>query len=349
MAFWRDWRGPLRGALTACLPSLLAAASVAAAQTPVPAAHPTPALTRGEALYESLFAAPTTLDHIGRVVVPVRVDGRGPFRFVIDTGASHSSVSPGLVRVLGLAVSKIPLIDLEGVTGSAAVPAVKIRSLRAGSLVIRDTAVPVLRTSMMAGADGILGVAGIRDITLMVNFGHNRVQIARELPPDMRFEDSRVHTEVVAGGLMAIPAYVGNVRVVAIIDTGSQRTLGNPALRAALHLTDAGGSLEPVTAVYGATKQVQMGRMVDSPVISVGPLRIAGVAPIYGSFHIFTVWGLAHRPALVLGMDVLGTVESLGFDFRRHDLFISGIRPSLWDPREAYETPVATEAPDKIH
>ena len=349
MRTWGNRRRLWRGAFTVCLPGLLTAGGVAAAQPPPAAAQHTPVISRRQALYESLFAAPTRLDQIGRVVVPVRVDGRGPFRFVIDTGASHSTVSPELVRALGLAASKMPLIDLEGVTGSAAVPAVKIRTLRAGSLIIHDTAVPVLRTPMMAGADGILGVAGIRDITLLVDFGTNRVRISRELPPGVRFEDSRVHTLSVAGGLMAIPAYVGNVRALAIVDTGSQRTLGNPALEAALHLTDAGGRLEPVTAVYGATQKVQMGRMVDSPVIAIGPLRIAGVALIYGDFHIFKVWGLEHRPALILGMDVLGTVDTLGFDFRRHDLFISGVRPSLWNPRQAHEMPRATEASKKIH
>lgn len=294
------------------------------------AVQPAPAATSGasvlstaDAQYDSLFACPTTLDHIGRVVVPVEVDGQGPFRFVIDTGASHSSISPGLVRKLGLAVSKVPLINLEGVTGSAAVPAVRIGMLRAGSLVIRNTQVPVLSTPMMAGTDGILGVAGFTDVTMLVDFERNRVRLARELGSDVRFDYSRVHTQVVAGGLMAVPAYVGNVRVLAIIDTGSERSLGNPALRDALHLQDQPGRPAPVTVVYGATQQVEVGRIATSPLISVGPLRIAGVDLIYGGFHIFKVWDLEDRPAIILGMDVLGSVDALGFDFRRQDLFVA--------------------------
>ena len=45
---------------------------------------------------DALLASPTTRDHIGRVVVPVRINGQGPFRFIVDTGASHSTVSPAL-------------------------------------------------------------------------------------------------------------------------------------------------------------------------------------------------------------------------------------------------------------
>ncbi|HXS19696.1 MAG TPA: aspartyl protease family protein [Steroidobacteraceae bacterium] len=324
MRICRHSRRFLQAALIACSGGMLAIAVAAdAVQSAVPASNGARVLSTAEAQYDDLFACPTTLDHIGRVVVPVQVDGQGPFRFVIDTGASHSSISPGLVHKLGLTVSKVPLINLEGITGSAPVPAVKIGTLRAGSLVIRNTQVPVLSTPMMAGADGILGVAGFTDMTMLVDFDRNRVRLARELGGDVRFDYSRVHTQVVAGGLMAVPAYVGNVRVLAIIDTGSERTLGNRALRAALHLQDEPGRPEPVTVVYGATKQVEVGHMAMSPIISVGPLRIGGVELIYGGFHIFKVWDLEDRPAVILGMDVLGSVDALGFDFRRQDLFVA--------------------------
>lgn len=314
----------LRATLIACVEGMLTVATASAAVQPsAPDDGDARVLSSAEAQYNALLACPTTLDHIGRVVVPVQVDGRGPFRFVIDTGAGHSSVSPDLVRKLGLIVSKVPLIDLEGVTGSAAVPAVRIGTLSAGSLVIHNTEVPVLRTPMMAGADGILGVAGFRNVTMLVDFQRNLVRLARELGGDVRFDYSRVHTQVVAGGLMAVPAYVGDVQALAIIDTGSERSLGNPALLAALHLQESPGRPEPVTVVYGATQQVEVGRMAVSPIISVGPLRVAGVELIYGRFHIFKVWGLEDRPAIILGMDVLGSVDALGFDFRRRDLFVA--------------------------
>src|SRR5688572_17412347 len=45
---------------------------------------------------EPLFASPTRIDRIGRIVAPVYINGQGPFRLVVDTGASHSTVSPQL-------------------------------------------------------------------------------------------------------------------------------------------------------------------------------------------------------------------------------------------------------------
>src|SRR6185437_11714875 len=76
-------------------------------------AAPADAAAKAAEEYDSLFACPTTLDHIGRVVAPVMVDGQGPFRFVIDTGASRSSVGPSLVASLGLKMSKVPSLELE--------------------------------------------------------------------------------------------------------------------------------------------------------------------------------------------------------------------------------------------
>jgi predicted aspartyl protease len=316
-----------------CLQSMLLAGlcSAVAAAAPGDAAAPTTVPTTAQAQYDSLLACPTTLDHIGRVVAPVMVDGQGPFRFVIDTGASRSSVGPSLVQALGLTMGKAPSLQLEGITGSAPVSAVTIDRLRAGSLSIQHTPMPVLWAPVMAGADGILGLAGLTDQTLLVDFEHNRVVLGTNLDPSVRFHYSRVHTEVVDGGLMTAVAYVGDVRVLAIIDTGSERTLGNPALQKALRVRNDPGQLEPVTSVLGATRQVEAGRIVAAPTIVIGPLRVEGVDLIYGDFHIFKLWKLDRTPAIILGMDVLGTVNALGFDFRHHELYVASAR-STGDP-----------------
>lgn len=332
-----------------CLQSMLLAGLGTAVAAPAAPADDTPPPT-GTAIkaaqeYQSLFACPTTLDHIGRVVAPVMVDGQGPFRFVIDTGASRSSVGPSLVQTLGLKMGTVPSLELEGITGSAPVSAVTIDRLNAGSVSIQHTPMPVLWAPVMAGADGILGVAGLTEQTLLVDFQHNRVVLGSALDASVRFNYSRVHTEVVDGGLMTAVAYVGNVEVLAIIDTGSERTLGNPALQKALRVHAPGpGQLEPVTSVYGATKQVEAGQVVASPVIAMGPLRVEGVDLIYGDFHIFKLWKLQRTPAIILGMDVLGTVKALGFDFRHHELYVSSAR-TTGDPFSdvhSYTSPTAS-------
>ncbi|MGH8201070.1 MAG: retropepsin-like aspartic protease [Steroidobacteraceae bacterium] len=86
-----------------------------------------------------LFASPTTLDHIGRVVASVMIDGKGPYRFIIDTGANHSTISPQLATALGLRPSLQLAMHVTGVTGSEDVATVPIEKLQAGALVISDS------------------------------------------------------------------------------------------------------------------------------------------------------------------------------------------------------------------
>ena len=95
-------------------------------------------------LVPSLFATPTTRDHIGRVVVPVMVNGQGPFRFIVDTGANRSTISPQLVRTLSLTPTEGSTVTVNGITGSAQTVYVAVDSLRAGDLLIDGTTLPVV-------------------------------------------------------------------------------------------------------------------------------------------------------------------------------------------------------------
>src|SRR4030095_13036457 len=81
-----------------------------------------------------LFAAPTRVERIGRVMTAVKVNGKGPYRFVIDTGASRSTLAPHLAKALGLTVPNGRRVVLNGVTGAAEVPTVIVDTIEIGAL-----------------------------------------------------------------------------------------------------------------------------------------------------------------------------------------------------------------------
>jgi predicted aspartyl protease len=285
-----------------------------------------PAAAQAETVTDDLllFATPTTRDHIGRVVAPVMIDGRGPFRFVVDTGASHSTVSPGLVQTLGLQTDTDSPILVNGVTGTANAPSVVIGNLQVGDLKLGPLRLPVVWAPMMAGQDGILGVAGLNVACISVDFDQNQVAVFRSATrPPRGFV--RVPAKKLKSGLITVSARVGGVRAVAVIDTGAQRSLGNLALRDAL--TRWRGREEPPsepTDVYGSTSEVVRGEIRGSPMISLGDVRIADVSLVYGQFHIFDVWKMNDKPAVIIGMDVLGSVNAFRIDFRTQDLYVLG-------------------------
>jgi predicted aspartyl protease len=273
---------------------------------------------------ESLFASPTTRDHIGRVVVPVMINGRGPFRFVVDTGASHSTISPTAATALGLTPDTVPSIVLNGITGSTSVSAVTVDKLETGALLLERTAMPVVWAPVLAGADGILGAASLTSQSLLVDFQHNKVVIAPRVNAPTRDGSMRVHAVRLPDGLMTINTLVAGVRVRAVIDTGAQRSLGNLALRDAIFEGHrSAGAMARVTSVYGATKDIETGEVLRVPVISVQSLRIQDVELVFGGFHIFKVWGMQEQPAMIIGMDVLGTTTAMGIDFKNQDVYLA--------------------------
>src|SRR3982074_3598920 len=74
----------------------------------------------------SVFAVPTRIDRIGRVLAPVKINDQGPFRFIVDTGASHSTISPRLAAALGLDPADEVRMRVNGITGTADVPSVSV-------------------------------------------------------------------------------------------------------------------------------------------------------------------------------------------------------------------------------
>jgi predicted aspartyl protease len=303
----------------------VAAADPIASTLPDPITRSTEGTAETPDIEDSLFASPTTRDHIGRVVVPVKVNGRGPFRFIVDTGANHSTISPDLVRVLGLKTNSTSLMTLDGITGAAQVSYVSVDQIQTGDLTIEDTTLPVVWAPVMAGADGILGAAGMSQKSLLIDFKRNQVSIASRVESNARKQAIKVHASRVAHGLLIVEALVGGVRTQAVVDTGAERTLGNIALRDALkqHSRSGRGFVAKLTTVYGATTEVEPGEIQSAPTISLGSLRMTDLAVVYGDFHIFKVWDMQNKPAMILGMDVLGTVASLNIDFKNQDLYVA--------------------------
>jgi predicted aspartyl protease len=298
-----------------CVLVLLPAITLAS-NTLVSAAKPDPS--------DMLFASPTSLDRVGRIVVPVLIDGKGPFRFLVDTGADGSLVSAALVSELGLVPYRIRNERVEGTTGTEDLPWVTIDTLSIGSIVKHAVRMPVSRSPVMSGLDGILGMAGFGAVRVVVDFHNNKVIVdrsSRGLPTSYLDIQARRSP----GGLLIIPARVGDIPVAAVIDTGATETLGNAALRKALLRESAESAAG--TQIYGVTRQVSRGGVAASPAVYLGPAAILGLKVVYSDIPIFKAWHLDSQPALIIGMNALGVVESMVLDYPRARVYLHPIPP----------------------
>jgi hypothetical protein len=279
---------------------------------------------------EPLFAAPTRLDRIGRVMTHVRVNGKGPFRFVIDTGASRSTLAPHLAKALQLKPSVGRNVMLNGVTGAAEVATVAVDSIEIGSLRFEKQNLPVIFTSIMGNADGILGVAGFQDQRIDVDFKRDRVSVLTSTGRRPHYSLVTARAERNDNGLMIVDVRVGRrIKAKAVIDTGAERTLGNLALQTALN-KNRRKKREPVSAVvHGATPDITDGDVQEVREATIGDLTLSNLEVIFADFHVFKLWGLDREPALLIGMDMLGVLERLVIDYRRNEVSMYGERAAM--------------------
>lgn len=269
--------------------------------------------------YKELYAAPTRADRSGRILAAVTINGHGPYRFILDTGANSSALSPRLVEELGL--PEVEGVHVHGVTGSAVLPAVHVESMQAGAVELPPAVLPVLPGNILAGADGILGVTGMQQMRIDVDFIHDRVTIGRSSGRRATSGYVTAKARLWQGGLLVVAGRVGSIPTRIIIDTGAERTIGNLPLRSAIKRRSRPGD-EFATSVFGATPDIESGIYFRAPRISVGPAKLTDQPVTFGDLYVFELWGLTDEPALVIGMDVIGRLERFVIDYRRREFMM---------------------------
>lgn len=291
------------------------------------------------------FAVPTTRDRSGRIIAPVMVNGLGPFHFMFDTGATRTILAASTLAKLGLIADPQNRISVQGVTASASVATVGIKTLDAGDLHFRNLTVPVLSGPVLKGVDGILGMDGLAGMKLSADFQHDRITIAKSRGARAPFAFSVIPIELVSENLLVAESHVGHVRVKAIIDTGGPQTLGNAALLEALTRDGANGQLVAVP-VIDATDNSQRGLRYRVSGVRLGAANIDNLIITFGDFGVFKVWGLDKEPAILIGMDVLGTLSDFVVDYRRHEVQLLVRPPELLSMPGNYGCPQRAAAPN---
>ena len=123
----------------------------------------------------------------GKPYVMVTINGRGPFRFIIDTGTgAEALVTPSLAEQLGLpTVGHATLSDPSG-QGGKRVPILLMESLELAG--VRFENVRAVQSEFFAESgtcQGLLGFTLFRDFLLTLDFPNRKVTLADgSLTPD---------------------------------------------------------------------------------------------------------------------------------------------------------------------
>ena len=275
-------------------------------------------------------------DRYQRMTVPVSIGGAGPYRFLVDTGAQASVVTP---RVRDEAMlTRDGKAQIVAMSSSALVDTYRLDGLQFAGRT-QDALTVALLQARHIGADGILGLDALQSMRVLIDFREGRITLAEA----GSLEGTRGYEIVVRarrklGQMVITDARIDGVRTAVVIDTGAQTSYGNAALRRKLRLRGSSDLLSTDVNGVEAVSSLGFARKMQ-----LGPLTLSGVPIAYGDSPVFASLELADRPALILGMQNLRLFDRIAIDFaRRRVMFdlprsVTGAeaRDRVFDPRRS--------------
>jgi predicted aspartyl protease len=208
----------------------------------------------------------------GRIYVPARVNGRGPFRFAVDTGASGMArADRSLVQALALP-ERGQASNSDGVS-TASAATTELASIQLDGLVRTDMEVITRDYAGTSGEEtkfsGILARGFFGDGLLVIDFPGKTLSFSREstLPADapgvLRYERA-----------FRVPVSIGAVQAVGNLDTGANVSFVLPR---ALYDTVARQPLLDAGRASLSNGKLDLDRGTVTGPFQVGALRLSDV------------------------------------------------------------------------
>ena len=252
-------------------------------------------------------------DHENRMTVPVTLSGAGPYQFLVDTGADRTAISRDLVAKL-----KLPTAggaELHSVSGVTSIRTARVSNVQLTRTPEHSIDAAVLDSAHM-GADGIVGVDLLRSQRIQFDFEKQTMSIVPAATPDFGYERGTivVRAKRKNGRLVVTDAVANGERLTVVLDTGSQVSIGNQALRRRL-LHDNLVSVERSIELESVTGQKITGDYMMVRELTIGGVGLTNLAVVFAEAHTFKQLGLNRRPALLLGMNAIRAFKKVSIDF----------------------------------
>jgi predicted aspartyl protease len=252
-------------------------------------------------------------DPENRMTVPVKLAGAGPYQFLVDTGADRTAVSRDIVSRLKLASAGG--VQLHSISGVSSVGTARINDVQLTRTPEQSIDAAVLESSNM-GADGILGVDLLRSQRVVFDFDKQTMSIVPAGTPDFGEEPGTivVRARRKNGRLVVTDAEANGERLTAVLDTGSQVSVGNQALRRRLlgnNLVDVDKRVE----LESVTGSKIIGDYMIVRELTIGGIGLTNLAIVFTDAHTFKQLGLDRKPALLLGMNAIRAFKKVSIDF----------------------------------
>jgi predicted aspartyl protease len=183
---------------------------------------------------------PLTWDSTGHVVVPALVNGKGPYDFILDTGADESAVYAWFAKSLDL--PKGESRELSGATGSEQMTVTRLSTLGVDGHVVGDIdADTVPDRSDGAKIAGIVGVDLMAHKLAVIDFACKTFALrpVEDVGADIVGKNAKLIKagSIGGGNQLTLPVTVNGVAGTAVLDTGSRSTQINSTFAAGVGIS----------------------------------------------------------------------------------------------------------------
>lgn len=253
-----------------------------------------------------------------RMTVPVRLSGSGPYRFIVDTGANRTAISSELASRLNLAAGQSG--EMHSTTGVSTVATARLPELQLTRKAVKQIDAPLLQSENI-GADGILGTDSLALQRVEFDFQAQTMAVVPANTPDFREEPGTIVVEARRknGRLIVTEATANGRNIVVVVDTGSQVTIANEALRKALRRSDLLPQTYPVDLI-SVTGDKLTGDYMFLRNLEIGGVALTNLAVVFAPAHTFHQLNLDNKPAILLGMNAMRAFKKVSIDFAHRRL-----------------------------
>jgi predicted aspartyl protease len=240
----------------------------------------------------------------GHYTVQVEISDFGQHTFILDTGASHTAIAQTVAEDLGFVSLWEEVDDVQALTERFEAERFRVEDINIAGLeaTALNTVVIPQTPEDPRTVSGLLGPDILPAGNYRIDFTDQTLQVGTSGP---RHEDGVFDQE---RQLMFATAEMGrgHMPINVLIDSGSAQTLVNPAMRAFVRRHWSGITIN-VGGVSG--RIVHETEAVGLYGMQIGGVCFGHVTAVKADFDVFNGLGWGDTPSIILGLDVLSTVE----------------------------------------
>jgi predicted aspartyl protease len=159
------------------------------------------------------------------IFASVNINGKGPYEFAIDTGATQTVVSEKLAAELGLEPIASTYVFGIGGSGKVETKLYKLKELKIGDVKVKNTVAGTFNDPLISQiADGILGTSIFSDFNVTIDYPAGQLALSRQRDA-VQAKEKEILPVWFFSNLLLLPLEVNGKRGNFIVDTGAVTTV----------------------------------------------------------------------------------------------------------------------------